>query len=136
MRKTMKWIRRGLKEKKAALNAGLDPRTLRKYLLFGKITSQVPRPPGSWRTRPDPFEAADLAWVYGVLKDAPELEVATLCCVARPEARFVARWLAGTHVISRSRAGRRCGSGPGARRRLRLLPGDVLAQARQPTVGG
>lgn len=74
----MKWIRRGLKEKKAALKAGLDPRTLRKYLLFGKVPSQVPRPPRSWRTRPDPFEPADLEWVYGVLKDAPELEAATL----------------------------------------------------------
>ncbi len=60
----------------AAMRAGMDRKTARKYLLLGKAPSEL-KAPRSYRTRPDPF-AKDWAYVRGLLKDAPELEAKTI----------------------------------------------------------
>jgi len=56
----------------AAMRAGLDPKTARKYTSLGKLPSEVPME-RDWRTRQDPFED-DWPMITGMLKDAPELE--------------------------------------------------------------
>lgn len=60
---------------RAALRAGMDRKTARKYRrLGGPLKGPTPR---SWRTREDPFEE-DWAYVRGLLQDAPELEAKAL----------------------------------------------------------
>jgi len=60
----------------AALRAGMDRKTARKYVSEGKLPSEL-RKPHTWRTRPDPFEEV---WpeVEARLELAPELEAKIL----------------------------------------------------------
>ncbi len=60
----------------AALRAGMDRKTARKYVKEGKLPSEL-RAPRTWRTRPDPF---DEVWpeVEAQLEIAPELEAKIL----------------------------------------------------------
>ncbi|RLE29039.1 MAG: IS21 family transposase [Acidobacteria bacterium] len=60
----------------AAMKAGMDRKTARKYVREGKLPSEMPIT-RTWRTREDPFETA---WpdVAKMLSDAPGLEAKTL----------------------------------------------------------
>lgn len=60
----------------AAMRAGMDRKTARKYVRRGKLPSEL-RKPHSWRTREDPF-AEDWARLMEMLEEAPELEATTL----------------------------------------------------------
>ncbi|MBI3782935.1 MAG: IS21 family transposase [Deltaproteobacteria bacterium] len=60
----------------AALRAGMDRKTARKYVRAGKFPSEL-RKPHTWRTREDPF-AQDWPVVAAMLEEAPELEARTL----------------------------------------------------------
>lgn len=61
----------------AALRAGMDRGTGRKYAKLGELPSARPAPERQYRTRPDPF-AQDWAQLAQMLVDAPELEAKTL----------------------------------------------------------
>jgi hypothetical protein len=61
---------------RAALRAGMDRKTARKYLSEGQLPSQLRRRRW-WRTRPDPF-AEDWPGIAERLADAPELEARAL----------------------------------------------------------
>lgn len=60
----------------AAMRAGMDRKTARKYVRAGKLPSEL-RQPHTWRTREDPF-AEDWATLVAMLEEAPELEATTL----------------------------------------------------------
>lgn len=60
----------------AAMRAGMDEKTARKYRDAEKFPSQL-KQPRTWRTREDPFEE-DWGEIRDRLKDAPELEAKTL----------------------------------------------------------
>jgi len=60
----------------AALKAGMDRKTARKYIKEGKLPSQL-KNARQWRTREDPF-AEDWEDIAKMLKDAPELEAKAL----------------------------------------------------------
>jgi hypothetical protein len=60
----------------AAVKAGMDRTTGRKYRDAGKVPSQM-KQPRTWRTREDPFAEAWAEFV-AMLTDAPELEAKTL----------------------------------------------------------
>ncbi len=60
----------------AAMRAGMDRKTARKYVASGKLPSEL-KQPRTWRTRKDPFEA-DWPWVEAQLEISPELEAKTL----------------------------------------------------------
>jgi len=72
VRKLMEEYQKTGKLSKAALRSDLDPKTARKYLKAGKLSSQM-RVKHTWQTRLDPF---DQHWgqCEGILDDAPELE--------------------------------------------------------------
>jgi hypothetical protein len=72
MEETEKHGRIGL----AALRAGMDRKTARKYVREGKLPSEL-RTAHTWRTRQDPF-AQDWPGVVVMLEEAPELEATTL----------------------------------------------------------
>jgi hypothetical protein len=61
---------------RAAMKAGMDRKTARKYVAAGTLPSAMVQP-RDWRTRPDPFEAH---WpeVEARLRDTPEFEAKTL----------------------------------------------------------
>ena len=61
---------------RAAMQAGMDRKTARRYVKEGRLPSEL-KEPRTWRTRTDPF-AADWAELRTRLTDAPELEAATL----------------------------------------------------------
>ncbi len=61
---------------RAAMRAGMDRKTARKYVRTGKLPSEL-RTSHTWRTRDDPF-AADWPTVVAMLEEAPELEATTL----------------------------------------------------------
>lgn len=61
---------------RAALRAGMDRKTARKYVQCGQLPSGRKRR-RSYRTRPDPFDA-DWAWLEAQLEQAPELEAKVL----------------------------------------------------------
>ena len=75
-RKLMEEMRDHGQLDRAALRAGMDRKTARKYARLGKLPSEL-REPRWWRTRPDPFERV---WdeVAARLADAPELEAQAL----------------------------------------------------------
>ena len=50
----MKFVTGGEPLGRAALKAGMDEKTARKYRRLGKLPSES-RQPRTWRTRPDPF---------------------------------------------------------------------------------
>jgi transposase len=60
----------------AAMKAGMDRKTARKYIREEQLPSEMKRP-RDWRTRTDPF-ADDWARVESMLEDAPELEAKAL----------------------------------------------------------
>ena len=60
----------------AALRAGMDRKTARRYLRIGRLPSEL-KAPRTWRTRPDRF-AADWSAVTARLEEAPELEAKAL----------------------------------------------------------
>lgn len=62
---------------KAAMKAGMDRTTARKYHEAGELPSQIPPPLRTWRTRADPF-AEDWPELEVMLTAAPELEAKTL----------------------------------------------------------
>ena len=72
VRKLMDELQRGTGIGVAALRAGVDRKTARKYRDVGKFPSEL-KQPRSWRTRPDPF-ARDWPQLESMLGDAPELE--------------------------------------------------------------
>ena len=72
VRKLMEELSRHGRIGLAAMRAGLDRKTARKYRELGKLPSEVPVE-RSWRTREDPF-TEDWALVHEMLRDAPELE--------------------------------------------------------------
>lgn len=76
VRKLMSEYQKMGKLEKAALRAGLDRKTARKYLSSGQLPSQGVAV-HAWRTRPDPF-AAHWSEVEVLLRDAPELEAKAL----------------------------------------------------------
>ena len=60
----------------AALRAGMDRKTARKYVAVGKLPSEM-KEPRSWRTRDNPFEE-DWAWIAASLEATPAFEAKTL----------------------------------------------------------
>lgn len=60
----------------AAAKAGITRKTARKYLELGRLPSEC-QPERTWKTRPDPFEAA---WpeVEGILTRSPSVEATTV----------------------------------------------------------
>jgi hypothetical protein len=60
----------------AAMRAGMDRKTARRYVRLGQLPSEV-RKPHTWRTREDPF-TADWPALAAMLAEAPELEARTL----------------------------------------------------------
>lgn len=60
----------------AALRAGMDRKTARKYVRSGKLPSEL-RAPHNWRTREDPF-TEDWPGLAAILEEAPELEAGAL----------------------------------------------------------
>lgn len=60
----------------AAMKAGMDRKTARKYIQEGKLPSQLKKPRG-WRTRADPF-VEDWDEVAAMLAQAPELQAKAL----------------------------------------------------------
>jgi hypothetical protein len=70
---------------KAALKAGMDRKTARKYVKAGRLPTEMVRP-RDWRTRNDPF-AEDWVLVESWLALAPELDAKTvfeMLCDAKP----------------------------------------------------
>jgi hypothetical protein len=61
---------------RAAMKAGMDRKTARKYMQAGKLPSELASP-RDWRTREDPFEE-HWSEVEARLREAPELEARTL----------------------------------------------------------
>lgn len=61
---------------RAAMKAGMDRSTARKYIQAGKLPSELVAP-RTWCTREDPF-AQDWEEVMGLLTETPELEATTI----------------------------------------------------------
>lgn len=61
---------------KAALRAGMDRKTARRYLAADALPSEL-KPERSWRTRPNPFED-DWEEIVGLLETSPELNAKTI----------------------------------------------------------
>lgn len=76
VRKLMEEMSKKGKVGHAAMKAGLDRKTARKYIREGKLPSEI-LVERTWRTREDPF-VADWPEVAKRLEDAPELEAKTL----------------------------------------------------------
>lgn len=76
VRKLMKELSKGSGLGHAAMKAGMDRGTARKYAASGKLPSEMTRE-RTWRTRQDPF-AEDWPAMEGMLSDAPELEAKAL----------------------------------------------------------
>src|SRR5690348_2166412 len=60
----------------AAMKAGMDRKTARKYVRAGKLPSEMAAP-RDWRTREDPF-AEHWSEVEARLRETPQLEAKTL----------------------------------------------------------
>ena len=67
----------------AAMKAGMDRKTARRYMAAGKLPSEM-KEPRWWRTRQDPF-AEDWPAIAAMLKDAPELEALTVLEVLKKD---------------------------------------------------
>ena len=61
----------------AAMKAGMDRKTARKYVAAGRVPSEMRSIGRDWRTRPDPFES-DWPEIVALLVDAPGLEAKTI----------------------------------------------------------
>jgi Mu transposase, C-terminal domain len=77
VRKLRRLDRQGLTKELAALKAGIDPKTARKYRRLGTLPSEVKRMDRDWRTRTDPFASV---WpeLEPLLQLNPGLEAKTL----------------------------------------------------------
>jgi len=84
--------RRGVPKELAALKAGIDPKTARKYRRLGLLPSEVKRMDRDWRTRPDPF-AEIWPELHEQLSLNPGLEATTL--LADLQRRFPGRFADG-----------------------------------------
>jgi hypothetical protein len=62
---------------RAAMQAGMDRKTARKYVTAGKLPSELPPTARDWRTRPDPFEE-HWADVVELVRATPGLEAKTI----------------------------------------------------------
>src|SRR5690606_24570771 len=60
----------------AAMRAGVDRKTARRYLESGKLPSERKKP-RHWRTREDLFEE-DWPWLDAILRELPGVEAVTL----------------------------------------------------------
>ena len=76
VRKLMEELARHGRIGLAAMRAGVDPKTARKYRALGKVPSEVPME-RNWRTREDPFDV-DWPMLAAKLEAAPELEAKAL----------------------------------------------------------
>jgi transposase InsO family protein len=76
VRKLMEEIAKQGKKEVAAIKAGMDPKTARKYRRLGKLPSET-KVPHTWQNREDPF-AEDWQGIKVRLEDAPELEAKAL----------------------------------------------------------
>lgn len=76
VRKLMEEMSKHGKVGLAALRAGMDRKTARKYVRQGKLPSEL-KEPRAWRTRKDPF-AEDWDDMASMLEHAPELEAKAL----------------------------------------------------------
>lgn len=76
VRKLMEEMSKHGKVGVAAMRAGLDRKTARKYVAAGKLPSELSAP-RTWRTRPDPFEE-DWPALAARLEDEPGFEAKTL----------------------------------------------------------
>jgi len=56
VRKLQRLVQQGLGKERAALKAGMDPNTARKYRRLGRLPSEVKTMDRNWRTRSDPFD--------------------------------------------------------------------------------
>jgi len=92
VRKLRRLDRLALPKELAALRAGMDPKTARKYRRLGRLPSEVKRMDRNWRTRADPF--ADV-WpqLEEQLRLNPGLEAKTL--FADLQRRFPGRFADG-----------------------------------------
>lgn len=77
VRRLMKEIQKDGAVGRASERAGMDRKTGRKYASLGKLPSELGASRG-YRTRADPIEEADWAWVEEQLRAAPALEAKTL----------------------------------------------------------
>lgn len=77
VRKMMEEINGHGKKGFAAMKAGMDRKTARKYLKLGKLPSEIKKGERSYRTREDPFEE-DWARIKTMLEVSPELQGKTL----------------------------------------------------------
>lgn len=73
----------------AALKAGMDRKTARKYIAAGTLPSEM-RTPRDWRTREDPF-AEHHDEIHAILREIPALEAKTVfeLLVAHHPGRYV-----------------------------------------------
>ena len=76
VRKLMQEMEKHGKVGKAALRAGMDRKTARKYVKAGKLPSELSKI-REYRTRADPF-SEDWPWLEALLTTTPELEAKTL----------------------------------------------------------
>ena len=76
VRKLMEELSKHGEKEKAALKAGMDSKTARKYRRLGRLPSETKKP-HTWRNRPDPF-AEDWDYAKSMLEYAPELEAKAL----------------------------------------------------------
>jgi hypothetical protein len=76
VRRLMKLVTSGVPLAHAALKAGMDEKTARKYRRLGKLPSEA-KTPHAWRTRPDPF-AQTWDEVRPLLEINPGLQAKTL----------------------------------------------------------
>jgi transposase len=76
VRKLMQLLTAGEPLSRAALKTGMDEKTARRYRAAGALPSAL-KPPHSWRTRPDPFDAV---WeeLRSLLEVNPGLQATTL----------------------------------------------------------
>ena len=109
----------------AAMRAGMDRKTARKYVRAGKLPSEL-RKPHTWRTREDPF-AEDWPALAAMLEEAPELEARTLFEHWWTEKRL------GTY--DRRAAADAAASGPGVAGTAWARARDVLSAGTPPGRG-
>ncbi len=92
VRKLLRLDRQGTAKERAALKAGMDPKSARKYRRLGMLPSEVKPMHRNWRTRSDPFTEV---WpqIQELLRLNPALEAKTL--FADLQRRFPGRFADG-----------------------------------------
>jgi hypothetical protein len=92
VRKLRRLVQQGTAKELAALKAGMDPKSARKYRRLGSLPSEVKPMDRDWRTRSDPF---DDVWsqILELLRSNPRLEAKTI--FADLQRRFPGRFADG-----------------------------------------